>query len=352
MAATPELMLPVALDAMGGDRAPRETVAGAVAAVRDHGIPVLLVGRVSELEPLLGELGGAPPGLTLLDAPETVAMEEHAVAAVRRKRRASIVVACEEVSQGRASAVVSAGNSGAVVAAAIFVLGRQAGIERPGIAIPFPTVEDRPCYLIDGGAVVDPRPSVLLGYAELATVFLRQTRGIERPRVGLLSNGEEPGKGNALARDSFELLSAAQGIHFIGNVEANALAQGVADVLVTDGFSGNVALKSAEGAAALFQTVLRRELTRRWDSRLLAALLRPVFRRVARALDYREYGGAPLLGVRGTVIIAHGRSDAHAITQAIMAARRSAAPFAPQERETEPEGNPPPAPCARPNDLS
>ncbi|HET7035265.1 MAG TPA: phosphate acyltransferase PlsX [Thermomicrobiaceae bacterium] len=344
MAAMPVATLPVALDAMGGDRAPRETVAGAVAAVRDHGIPVLLVGRVGELEPLVRALGGPLPGLALLDAPETVAMEEHAVAAVRRKRRASIVVACQEVREGRAAAVVSAGNSGAVVAAAIFVLGRRSGIERPGIAIPFPTSDGTPCYLIDAGAVVDPRPPVLLGYAELVTDYLRQVRGLARPRIGLLNNGEEPGKGNALARESFALLSAAQDVNFIGNVEANVLALGAADAVVTDGFSGNVALKSAEGAAALFQSVLRRELTRSWHDKLVAALLRPAFRRVARSLDYREYGGAPLLGVRGTVIIAHGRSDAHAITRAIVAAQRSVVPIEVTGSKKEPVDDVPPAP--------
>jgi glycerol-3-phosphate acyltransferase PlsX len=251
-------------------------------------------------------------------------MEEHAVQAVRRKERASIVVALEEVRDGRAGAAVSAGNSGAMVAAAIFVLGRPTGIERPGIAIPLPTLSGRPVYLIDAGAFVDPRPSHLVSLARLISDFVATTQGISAPRIGLLSNGEEPGKGNALVREAYELLSTADDLNFGGNVEANEFPNGPVDAVVCDGFSGNVLLKTAEGTAALFQQVLRTELTSNLLTKLLAAGLRPAFRRAGRALDYREYGGAPLLGVKGVVFIAHGRSDARAIESALVAAANAA----------------------------
>ncbi len=314
----------VVVDAMGGDRAPREPVEAAVRAVRERRIPVTLVGRSSEVEPILRGLGASAEEVALIDAPEVVAMEEHAVAAVRRKARASILVGLEEVREGRAEAFVSAGNSGAVVAAALFTLGRVAGVDRPGIAIPFPTRAGGHALLIDAGAVADPRPAHLVQFAHLATAYLRHVVGVARPRVGLLSNGEEPGKGNHLIREAHALLAGESGLEFVGNVEGNEIASGKVDAVVCDGFTGNVALKTAEGVASLMQEALRRELTARWYTALLAAGLRPALRRAARRLDYREYGGAPLLGVRGVVFIAHGRSDDGAILNAIVAAERAA----------------------------
>lgn len=315
--------LPIAVDAMGGDRAPREIVAGAVDAARDHGQRITLVGRSAEIESLLSSLDSAGTSIEVVDAPEIVAMEEHAVAAVRRKARASITVACQEVAAGKAAAVVSAGNSGAVVASAIFTLGRLDGVERPGIAIPFPTLLGKPVYVIDAGAVVDPRPVHLLQFARLIRDFLCEVAGVAEPRIALLSNGEEPGKGNTLVRETYELLSEESGINFVGNIEGNAIPDGTVDGVVCDGFSGNILLKSAEGTASLVQAALRAELTSRWHTRVLAAALRPSFRRAIRSLDYREYGGAPLLGVRHPVIIAHGRSDRRAIANAIAVAVRA-----------------------------
>jgi glycerol-3-phosphate acyltransferase PlsX len=250
-------------------------------------------------------------------------MEEHAVAAVRRKTRASITVACQEVADGRATAVVSAGNSGAVVASAIFTIGRLPGVERPGIAIPFPTAHGTPVYVIDAGAVVDPRPVHLVQLALLLRDYLRDVRGVDNPRIALLSNGEEPGKGNALVRETHELLAASGEVNFVGNIEANAIPDGAVDGVLCDGFSGNILLKAAEGTAELFQAALRAELTARWHTRLLTAALRPSLRRAIRSLDYREYGGAPLLGVKRPVIIAHGRSDRRAIANAIVAAAQA-----------------------------
>ncbi len=317
------LRLPIAVDAMGGDRAPEDVVAGAVAAYREWNIPITLVGRAQAIGPLLNTNGSASLGIHIVDAPEIVTMEEHAVAAVRRKARASITVACEEVSEGRASAVVSAGNSGAVVASAIFSLGRLDGVERPGIAIPFPTTQGHPVYVIDAGAVVDPRPAHLLKFGYLIRDYLHGVVGVANPRIGLLSNGHEPGKGNALVREAHTLLDQATDLNFVGNVEANAIPDGSVDGIVCDGFSGNVLLKAAEGTASLVQAALRAELSAHWHTKLLAAALRSSFRRAVKSLDYREYGGAPLLGVQRPVIIAHGRSDQHAITNAIVAAARA-----------------------------
>ena len=315
--------LPIAVDAMGGDRAPLEIVAGAVDAVRSHGISVVLVGQATEINSLLTQWGDLSDSIRVVDAPEIVTMEEHAVAAIRRKTKASITVACLEVAERRASAVVSAGHSGAVVASAIFTFGRLPGVERPGIAIPFPTALGKPIYIMDGGAVVDPRPAHLVKFAYLIRDYLRDVVGIENPRIGLLSNGEEAGKGTALVREVHELLAQLDDLGFIGNIEGNAIADGTVDAILCDGFSGNILLKAAEGTAVLLQNALRRELSSRWYTRLLAGALRPSFRRAIQTLDYREYGGAPLLGVKFPVILAHGRSDRRAITNAIVSAARA-----------------------------
>lgn len=314
----------VILDAMGGDLAPAATVEGAVLANREFGIPVTLVGRSAELEPLLRRFGSQEGRIPVIDAPEVVVMEEHAVAAVRQHARASITVAMTEVKEGRGSAIVSAGHSGAVVASALFILGRIPGIDRPGIGAFFPTTSGNPVLLIDIGAVSDSKPRQLLQFAYLATSYLRHIQGVAQPRIGLLSNGAEVGKGNNLTREAHDLLAAADSINFVGNVEGNDITRGAIDAVVCDGFTGNVALKTAEGVASLVNHTLRRELTGSWRTKLLAAALSPALRRAARSLDYREYGGAPLLGVNGNVIIAHGRSDSTAIRNAIRAAHKAA----------------------------
>lgn len=317
--------LPVVVDAMGGDDAPAQPVAGGVSAVRELGIPVVLVGRADELERIVRGLGGPFPGLTIIDAPEVVQMEEQAVSAVRRKSHASISVAMEELKAGRASALVSAGNSGAVVAAAVFGLGRVPGIERPALGMTLPALGGRRVLVLDAGAVADPRPIHLVQYAYLATIYLQQVEGIARPQIGLLSNGSEPGKGNALVREAYHLLSADPTLNFYGNIEANEMPYGRIDAVVCDGFTGNVVLKTAEGVVTLVQDALRAELTANWRVKFAAALLRPALRRVAKRLDYREYGGVPLLGVNGVVIMAHGRSDSRAIRSAVAVAHRAGA---------------------------
>jgi glycerol-3-phosphate acyltransferase PlsX len=318
--------LPIAIDAMGGDRAPAEIVGGAIDVARAHGLSVMLVGQVSEIEPLLADCDDCRQLIQVLDAPEIVTMEEHAVAAIRRKSRASITVACQEVAEQRASAVVSAGHSGAVVASAIFTIGRLPGVERPGIAVPIPTaLSTTPLYIMDGGGVVDPRPAHLVQFAYLIYDNLHDVVGVECPRLGLLSNGGEAGKGTAFVREVHALLKERDDVGFVGNIEANAISEGVVDAVLCDGFSGNLILKAAEGAAVIVQNALRNELTARWYTRLLAGALRPAFRRARQTVDYRSYGGAPLLGVNAPVILAHGRSDRHAIANAILSASRASA---------------------------
>jgi phosphate acyltransferase len=312
----------VALDAMGGDHAPAVPVAVVAALQGSSDVELVLVGDEHAIRNEWSTQGNEPGWLSarIVDAPETVSMEDEAVASVRRKRRASIPVGLTLVKDGDADAFVSAGNTGAVTAAAIFVLGRLEGVDRPVIGIQFPTLSGEQTLLIDAGAVTDPRPHHVLQQARLASRYVAETKGIARPRVGLLSNGEESGKGNQLTRESHALMASDEELNFVGNIEGNGIPAGLCDVLVTDGFTGNVALKTAEGVIGLLQAYLREELTRSFPRRVLAALLRPAFRAAGKRLDYREFGGAPLLGVKGLVYIAHGSSDEKALTNAVLAA--------------------------------
>ena len=307
----------VALDAMGGDRAPEELVRGAALAARRHGLRPLLVGQPERLEPLLAaEARGL--GLTVVPAGSAVPMDEHAVEALRGHRDSSIAVALALLKEGRAQAVVSAGHSGATMAAALFALGRLPGIERPAIGVVVPSRE-KPALLVDVGANADCRPHYLVQFARLGDAYMRSVFGIQRPRVALLSIGEEASKGNRLTLEAHALL-AESGLAFIGNLEGRDIPRGAADVFVTDGFTGNVVLKTGEGVAEFLVGLLRAEIRSRPHYLLGALLLRPALRAVMRQLDYREYGAAPLLGVRGCVFIAHGRSDARAIANALRAA--------------------------------
>lgn len=312
----------IALDAMGGDHAPSAPVSAALEAA-NHGIAVTLVGDESAIHRELGNRTLESELIEVVHAPETVSMEDDAIAAVRRKRRASIPVALELLKSGSVDAFISAGNTGAVVAASVLGLGRLPGVDRPGIGIQFPTRGGTPVLIIDAGALVDPRPHHLVQHARLASVFVEQVWGLDRPRIGLISNGEEPTKGNSLARATSALLSEDVALNFIGNIEARAIPENHCEVIVTDGFTGNVILKAAEGTVSLLQDTLREELKRHWYTALLAMLLRPAFRRAGRSLDYREYGGAPLLGVDGLVFIAHGSSDTLALLNGIRNAERA-----------------------------
>jgi glycerol-3-phosphate acyltransferase PlsX len=313
----------IALDAMGGDHAPAVTVAGAVAAARRLGVGVALVGARPAIEAELAKHQTAGLDLTIVEASETIGMDEHPAQAVRRKPNNSISVATRLVKEGQAAAVVSAGNSGAMMAAALFVLGRIKGIDRPAIATVFPCTGGQ-VLLIDVGAITDPDPANLVQFAQMGDIYLRAVFGVARPRIGLLSNGEEPTKGSKLVQEAHALLRQQPGLNFIGNVEGKDVPAGLADVVVCDGFAGNVLIKTAEGVATYIRQVLREEVTRTLWHKLLALGLRGAFRRVGARLDYAEFGGAPLLGVEGVVIIAHGRSNARAIENAVRVARQAA----------------------------
>lgn len=314
----------IAVDAMGGDHGPDVTVAAARLAAASDGIAVTLIGDESAIRSVLDQDSYPTHLIDIIDAPETVSMEDEAVTAVRKKRRASIPVGLELLKSGKADAFVSAGNTGAVVASSVVGLGRLPGVARPGIAIPIPSLAGPPVLLIDAGAIVDPKPEQMWQHARLASMYARITGSLSSPTVGLISNGEEAGKGNALTKAARELLAADRELNFVGNVEARAIPQSACDVVVTDGFTGNVVLKTSEGVVTLLQESLRNELRSRPHTAILAALLRPAFRRAGKALDYREYGGAPLLGVDGLVMIAHGSSDVTAVANAIRAAHHNA----------------------------
>ena len=314
----------IVLDAMGGDHAPAEIVRGAAAAARELAVEIALVGRPEVIGPLLATVGPAP-GVAIVPAADVITMDEHGATAARQKRESSIVVGLRELKEGRAAAFVSAGNTGAVMAAAILVLGRVRGIERPALGAVFPARAGGRVLLLDAGANADVRPAHLVQFARMGHAFARNAMGVASPRVGLLSIGEEAAKGNQLVQETHPLLGEALGEAFSGNVEGTDVLRGGVDVVITDGFTGNVVLKAAEGAAELILGELRSALTAKLHYRLAAALLRPAFRRVRGRIDYQEYGGAPLLGVQGVVFVAHGRSQAPAIVSAVRAARDAAA---------------------------
>jgi phosphate acyltransferase len=312
----------VAVDAMGGDHAPTPEVAGAVAAVRERIARVVLVGDEARLREELGRLDAtALDGLTIRHASEVIRMEDHPAVAAKGKKDSSMRVAFDLVKGGGADAVVSAGNSGAVLACGLFVMRRLRGVERPGIVTTFPT-QAGVCALIDMGANVECRPETLAQFAVLGAVYARLLHGKSRPKVGLLSNGEESIKGTELTRGTHKLLSAnvEKDFEFLGYVEGRDIFGGDVDVVVTDGFTGNVVLKTSEGAAAAITAILRREIMATTLGKLGALLLRPTFARLKRVLDVDEHGGAPLVGVDGVAVLTHGAASARAIQNGIRVA--------------------------------
>jgi glycerol-3-phosphate acyltransferase PlsX len=312
----------IALDAMGGDRAPTETVRGALLARRELGLEVALVGPPEILDEELARYGPVPSGLERVPASQAIGMDEPPAQAVRQKRDASVNVAMSLVKRGVAAAVVSAGNTGAVMASALLNLGRVEGIDRPAIGVIVP-YDEASVLLLDVGANADCKPSYLIEFAQMGSVYMERVYGVRRPRVGLLNIGEEASKGNELSVQVHERLAQSE-LNFVGNVEGRDVHRGLADVVVTDGFTGNVAVKVGEGMADLVYVELRRAIMSRLRFRLAALLLRPALREVRQRLDYREHGGAPLLGVNGVVIIAHGRADAAAIKNALRIANEAA----------------------------
>jgi len=312
--------LRIAIDAMGGDLAPEEAVKGALAAAAEWpDTSFVLVGDEERVRPLLN--GQAPPNVELRHASETIEGDDEPVRAVRRKKDASMVVAARMVKEGEADAMLSAGNTGALMAAGLLVVGRIPGVDRPALAQTIPSTDDVGVLALDLGANVDARPEHLHMYAVMGSLYRRLVHGMERPRVGLLNVGTEEGKGNELAKEAFGLLSAEPGIQFTGNVEARDVLQRRCDVLVCDGFSGNIMLKSFEGAAALIMGEMKQAFARNMLTKLAAAVMLPGLRGVRRKMDYKEYGGAPLLGLGGVVVKCHGSSDARAFRNGIRQAR-------------------------------
>jgi len=315
----------VALDAMGGDHAPAETVKGALLAVRETDIEVALVGPPDVLQAELARHthGNPPPSVRVVPASEVVGMHEPPAQAVRQKRHSSINEAVRLVKKGEASAVVSAGNTGAVVASALLLLGRLRGIERPALSAYFPSGKYG-VLALDVGANADCKPSYLVQFARMGSIYMEHVYGVERPRVALLSIGEEEGKGNALTREVYDRLRRSP-LNFVGNVEGKEIMNGAVEVVVSDGFTGNVAVKITEGMAEFMFRELRQAVRGRLRYRLGALLMMDALRGMRRRLDYAEYGGVPLLGVNGVVIICHGRSHAQAIKNAIRMAKEASA---------------------------
>ncbi len=312
----------IALDAMGGDRGSELLVQGAILALREKSdIEIVLLGPEDYLVQHLTELNIEAPlakRIHIEHAPEIISMHETPVDAVRRKKNSTVMVGFELVRQGRAEAVVSAGNSGATMASAVRKLGRLKGISRPGIASLFPTLKN-PVMIMDIGANVDCRPPHLAQFAIMASSCVSKILKISNPRVGLLSIGEEAGKGNALVKDAHDLLKASN-LNFVGNVEGRDVYQGDVDVIVCDGFVGNVSLKVSEGLAEAAMRMLKSEIEKSIRAKLGYLLIHSAFARFRKRVDYAEYGGAPLLGINGTGIISHGKSNATAIKNAILVA--------------------------------
>ena len=316
-------MLRIAVDAMGGDFAPGAVVDGALAAARHLDLALALVGPRRQVEDELARYADVDRArVSVVDAPDVVGMAESPAAALRRKPRASVKVAAEVVARGEAVALFSAGHTGATVMAAHGAFGMVPGVDRPALAAAIPT-RTRPAVLLDAGANVECRPQHLLQFAIMGSVYARVAFGIETPRVGLLSIGEEETKGNELTREAHRLLKSAP-VAFIGNVDAKAVYSGEADVIVCDGFTGNVALKISEGLVEMTERLLREELSRTFTMRVGSLLTRRALRHFRRRVDYSEYGGAPLLGVAGVCIVGHGRSSAKAVRNAVAMAYRFA----------------------------
>jgi glycerol-3-phosphate acyltransferase PlsX len=311
----------LAIDAMGGDNAPREIVLGAMKAVQAfNDVHITLVGDETKIKEHLT----SEERIEILHTEDVILATDEPVRAVRRKKDASLVLAARQVTDGNAEACISAGNTGALMAAGLFVVGRIEGIERPALAPTLPTIGGEGFLLLDVGANSDAKPEHLLQYALMGSIYSEKARGIKNPRVGLLNIGTEEKKGNELTKSAYSLLKEAN-INFIGNVEARDLLEGAADVVVTDGFTGNMVLKTIEGTAMSVFSMLKSALTSSVKSKLAAAVLKPDLKVLKNKMDYSEYGGAGLFGLKAPVIKAHGSSDGNAIYNAIRQAREMAA---------------------------
>ena len=315
----------IAVDASGGEFAPHEIVKGAIKAAQEYNADIILVGKKSVLHVLAGRHLNKL-NISIVNASQTIGFHEHPVEALRKKPRSSIAIGIKLLKEGKASAFVSAGNTGAVLAAAFFGLGKIEGVERPALVSVIKFVPQSPVLMIDAGANADCRPSHLVQFARLANIYAQHILGIKSPKIGLLSNGEEEAKGNRLTKETHQLLKEQADLNFVGNVEGHDLSTRAADVIVTDGFTGNIVLKTVEG---LGDSLLKlRQIGHAFNSayhlRGRALLADVGLGSLVKGMDYREYGGACLLGVKGNVIVSHGRSQAIAIKNAIGLAGRTA----------------------------
>jgi phosphate acyltransferase len=315
----------IALDAAGGDFAPHEVVKGAIKAAQEFGVEIILVGRKNVIQKL-SEKALIRTGISIVDATQVIDFHEHPVRAVQSKPDSSIVIGTNLVKEGKAQAFVSAGNTGACVACALLTLGKASGVSRPAIGCFLDMFSSRPPLLVDAGANADCRPEHLLEFARLGSIYSKYLLNIESPRVGLLSNGEEEGKGNRLTVETHQLLKQNKELNFIGNIEGHDIAKKTADVVVTDGFTGNIVLKTIEGSNDSFLSLIK-EMGHVFSSvsRLKPGdLLHEIgIGTMTKKMDYSEYGGAVLLGVNGNIIIAHGRSKAKAIKNAVGLAKET-----------------------------
>lgn len=308
-------MIRVALDAMGGDKAPKETIAGAVLARSKLEVDITLVGDEQVIAQELASLK-SPFKFPVVHTKDIVTFNDHPSEVLRTKKDASIFVATRLVKEGRCGAVVSAGSTGAQLAGAIFILGRIKGIDRPGIAAPVPKLTGGIAMMCDSGAVADCKPLNLLQFAQMGSAYVQNVLGVEKPRVALVNIGEEAEKGSELTQASYRLLEKS-GLNFIGNIEAKDVLRDHADVLVTDGFTGNVILKAIEGVSTDVMGLVKKAVKSSFLSKMGGLLMLSALKNVKKLMDYSEYGGAPLLGVEGISIVAHGRSNAKAIASAI-----------------------------------
>lgn len=316
----------VALDAMGGDKAPGEIVLGAVQAAREYGIGVYLVGREELIRAELTKHNTTGLDLPIIHTDEVIEMDDHPATAVRRKKNASMLLTLELVRDGKALGAVSAGNSGAMMAASLFILKRIPGVDRPALGGIFSTPRGA-SMIIDMGANTDCKPEYLQQFALMGSIYMERIFGVSSPRVALLANGEEETKGNQQVIDTHQLLKAnakALGINFVGNIEGRDIPAGKVDIVVCDGFVGNVAIKLGEGVGETLLGLIREQMTSTFINKLAAVILKPGLRKAFKRFDYAEYGGVPLLGVNGAAIVAHGRSNAKAIKNALHVAQQTA----------------------------
>lgn len=334
-------MTRIAVDAMGGDYAPHEIVAGAVWAAYEYGVAIELVGKQDKIEQELDKIsqegfytdcGSGSKKLTrikidtskldikITHAAEVIEMGEAPGQAIRRKKKSSIILAVDAVAQGSSDAVVAAGSTGAAMASSLFGLGRIPGIDRPAIAVTLPTMK-KPIVLIDGGANSNCTPEMLHQFAIMGSTFSKNVLGIENPRVGVLNIGEEAGKGNELAQATYKLLDAQDKVNFVGNIEGKEIFLNVCDVVVCDGFVGNVALKITEGTSKMLFELIKREFKSDIVGKIIGLIAKPFLKRINKRINYEEFGGALLLGVKGITVISHGRSKAYAIKNAVRVAK-------------------------------